>query len=79
MKTIILISFIFLASCSSDDPEPQKPCEQLKVELNAAQDAILDHQAKGSNGNPDAWKDELNRLTAKRDKIQGEFITRRCL
>lgn len=80
MKTLLFIAVIIFASCSSEkDPEPQVPCETLKVQLHTAQEEILHHQAKGSNGNPDAWKAELNRLAMKRDKIQGEFITRRCL
>lgn len=78
MKTLLFITVILLASCSSDDPEPQAPCETLQVQLNAAQKAIIDHQATGSNGNPEAWKYELKKLTTERDRIQGEFIRRAC-
>jgi hypothetical protein len=78
MKTLLFVSVILFASCSSDDPEPQIPCQQLKQEIDLAYKAILDHQARSSNGNPVAWQAELERLVVARDAKQGEFTRRRC-
>jgi hypothetical protein len=75
---ILIIIVIFLASCS-EDPEPQKPCAQLEQELNTAQKAVLELQAKGSNGNQDVWLNKLNNLIRTRDGIQAEYTTRHCL
>lgn len=77
MKTIILVIFIFF-SCS-EDLEPQKPCSQLKTELDAAQKALVEHKAKGSVGDQDVWLNTLNNLIRTRDEIQAEYTKRHCL
>ena len=78
MKAIILFSLIVLASCSSDDPQPQQSCESLRAELEQVQKAIIDHQARGSQGNQSAWETELKRLMQLRDQKQHEVDKRLC-
>lgn len=78
MKYLILVALIAF-SCSENDPKPQKPCEQLKVELDAAQQALVEHKAKGSVGNQDVWLNTLNNLIRTRNEIQAEYTTRHCL
>ena len=76
MKALIII--ILLASCA-EDPKPQKPCEQLKIELDQAQKALVEHKAKGSVGNQDVWLNTLNNLIRTRDEKQAEYTSRYCL
>lgn len=78
MKTLLIIVTCLLFSCS-EDPEPQKPCSQLKVELDAAQKALVEHKAKGSVGDQDVWLNTLNNLIRTRDEIQAEYTKRHCL
>jgi len=78
MRFLIII-VIFLASCSGEDPKPQKPCEQIKIELEAAQKALVEHYAKGSTGNQDVWLNTLNNLIRTRDEKQAEYTSRYCL
>jgi hypothetical protein len=79
IKTKCVLVCLFFFACSSEsDPEPQIPCQQLKQEIDLAYKAILDHQARSSNGNPVAWQAELERLVVARDAKQGEFTRRRC-
>jgi outer membrane lipoprotein-sorting protein len=75
MKYLIIV-LLFVTACSEDDPQPS--CEQLKQELALAKDAALDHQATGSNGNPQAWAAEQNRLMDIWTRKQGEVKTRAC-
>lgn len=78
MKTILFALLVVLASCSENDPEPQIPCSQLKTEIEAAHKAILDHQAKGSDGNQAAWEVELKRLIEVKTVKTNEYSKRAC-
>ena len=79
MKYLIII-LLFVTACSdNDEPKPQVPCAQLKIELDAAQQALVEHKAKGSVGNQDVWLNTLNNLIRTRDAKQAEYTTRRCL
>ena len=62
MKTILFALLIALASCSTEDPEPQLSCEQLNAEISQLTKQIETHYAKGSEGNQSAWEKELKRL-----------------
>jgi hypothetical protein len=78
MKALILISLLFFACSEDNDPQPVKSCAQLKSEIELAQKAILDHQAKGSNGDPEAWENELNRLNHIKTEKSNEYAKRAC-
>lgn len=77
MKAIIILSLVFFA-CSENDPEPQVSCETLRTEIQAAQKAINDHQAKGNGGNQAAWEAELARLNQIKAQKSNEYAKRAC-
>ena len=79
MKYLIILLFVVTACSDKDDPKPQVPCEQLKIELDAAQKSLEDHYAKGSVGNQDVWLNTLNNLIRTRDAKQAEYTKRHCL
>ena len=78
MKTILFALVIVLASCSTEDPEPQLSCEQLNAEISAVSAQISEHYNKGSQGNQVAWEKELRRLMDIRTKKTNEAKTRLC-
>ena len=78
MRLLIIVTCLLL-SCSGEDIKPQKPCEQIKTELDAAQKALTEHKAKGSVGDQDAWLNKLNNLIRTRDEKQAEYTSRYCL
>lgn len=80
IRTTLIIFTLVLASCSdSDDSSKQLSCQELKSEIEVAQKAILDHQARGNGGNQSAWEAELERLTNIRNQKQNEYTQRHCL
>lgn len=79
MKTLLLVILVIFASCSSDDdPKPQISCAELKAEIDLASKAITEHYAKGSQGNPTAWEEELNRLNQVKTVKSNEYARRAC-
>lgn len=74
---VVLISIV-LSSCSENDPEPQISCEQLQVEISAAQKAIEAHYAKGNQGNQYQWELDLKALLQDSTKKANEFKKRAC-
>ena len=78
MKTILFALVIVLASCSTEDPEPQLSCEQLNAEIAAVSAQISEHYNKGAQGNQVAWEKELRRLMVIRTKKTNEAKTRLC-
>lgn len=78
MKTILFALFIVLASCSSEDPEPQVSCEQLKAEIEQVNRQLDAHYSKGSEGNQSAWEKELTRLLNIKSSKVNEAKKRLC-
>lgn len=78
MKTILFAILIVLASCSSEDPEPQISCEQLKAEIEQVGRQLDAHYAKGSGGNQSAWEKELDRLLYIKSNKVNEAKKRLC-
>jgi hypothetical protein len=78
MKPILIALIVIFASCSENDPEPQVSCSQLKTEIEVANKAILDHQAKGNGGNQAAWEVELKRLMEVKADKSNEYSKRAC-
>lgn len=74
---VVLISIV-LSSCSENDPEPQISCEQLQVEISAAQKAIEEHYLKGNQGDQSQWERVLKTLRQDSTKKSNEFKKRAC-
>jgi hypothetical protein len=78
MKTILFALLVVLASCSSEDPEPQVTCEQLNAEIEQVTRQIEAHYAKGAEGNQSAWEKESTRLINLKSTKVSEAKKRLC-
>ena len=79
MKTLLLITVLFLASCSSESEDPGNECEGLKIQYNVANEALQTYYDKGSNGSdPVKWEIELRRLMDERNRISKERGLKKC-
>lgn len=78
MKSTAVLLIVLFSCSESDDPKPQVSCAQLKGEIEAVQKSILEHQAKGNEGNQSAWESELKRLNDIKTIKSNEYTTRHC-